>query len=221
MRRSFVILLLLAVCGCTPPAAETDKVELTFWTISLSPTYDDYINDLIQEYESENPQVKLHWVDLPQSASRQKFMASIAAGRPPDLVNTSTEFCNTLAQNGALTALSDKLSSEQIAQYFPNLWEATEFEGEVYAFPWYVTTQVVMYNKSILKQAGLEPDSPPQTLEELDKQARQVTQKTDAVGLMPAIRIWNDWSMEGSPFIDTDKLQPLFTAPESVAVLQR
>lgn len=196
-------------------------MELTFWTISLSPTYDDYINDLIQEYESENPQVKLHWVDLPQSASRQKFMASIAAGRPPDLVNTSTEFCNTLAQNGALTALSDKLSSEQIAQYFPNLWEATEFEGEVYAFPWYVTTQVVMYNKSILKQAGLEPDSPPQTLEELDKQARQVTQKTDAVGLMPAIRIWNDWSMEGSPFIDTDKLQPLFTAPESVAVLQR
>lgn len=172
-------------------------------------------------YERENPGVKLNWVDLPQSASRQKFMASIAAGQPPDLVNTSTEFCNTLAQNGALAEISSKVSVADRERYFPNLWDATALDGKVYAFPWYVTTKVVMYNKDLLKKAGLNPEEPPQTLSELDAQARKVSKNTDAVGLMPAIRIWNDWSMEGAPFIDLKDLVPLFTDPESVAVLDR
>ena len=173
------------------------------------------------QYESENPHIKLHWVDLPQFASRQKLMAGIAAGEPPDLVNTSTEFALVLAEQGAITGLNTEVEDSEKERYFPNLWAATQVEDEVYALPWYVTTKVVMMNKSLLAQAGLDPEKAPETLEELDRYARQVTQKTDAVGLMPAIRIWNDWSMEGAPFLDKEKLEPLFTAPESIKVLQR
>ena len=196
-------------------------MKLTFWTISLSPSYDDYIHGLMKEYESQNPQVELNWVDLPQSASRQKLMAGIAAGEPPDLVNTSTEFALILAQYGAITELTDKLTPEEIGRYYPNLWKSTEYDGRVYAFPWYVTTKVVMYNKDLLSKAGLDPNQPPETLEDLDRMALQVSKNTDAVGLMPDVRIWNDWAMEGAPFVDRDGLKPLFTDPESVAVLER
>jgi putative chitobiose transport system substrate-binding protein len=175
----------------------------------------------MKEYESQNPHVELNWVDLPQSASRQKLMAGIAAGEPPDLVNTSTEFALILAQYGAITKLSDMLTPDETSRYFPNLWKSTEYEGGVYAFPWYVTTKVVMYNKELLSEAGLDPEQPPETLEDLDQFARQVSQKTDAVGLMPSIRIWNDWAMEGAPIVDRETLEPLFTDPESVAVLER
>ena len=175
----------------------------------------------MESYEAQNPNIELHWVDLPQSASRQKLMAGIAAGKPPDLVNTSTEFALTLAQNGAIVGLNDSVSPLERERYFPNLWSAVTHDNEVYAIPWYVSTQVLIYNKSLLKQAGLDPDSPPTTLAELDDYARKVTQRTDAVGLMPSIRIWNDWSTQGAPFVDLDTLKPLFTAPESVAVLER
>ena len=222
MRRFLIILLLLlVVAGCGKTQSDPDKIELSFWTISLSPSHDDYINGLIAEYERQNPHVKLNWVDLPQQASSQKLMAGIAAGAPPDLVNTSTEFALILAQYGAIAEISDHLSQDEIERYFPNLWSSTEYDGKVYAFPWYVTTKVTMYNKDLLTKAGLDPSKPPETLEELDRQARLVSERTDAVGLMPDIRIWNDWAMEGAPAVDREKLEPLFTDPDSVAVLER
>lgn len=213
--------MLFCALGCTGGNANSGKTELTFWTISLSPSYDDYIHSLMEQYEAENPDVKLTWVDLPQAASRQKLMAGIAAGDPPDLVNTSTEFALTLAQNGAISEVGGALTDEEKERYFPNLWQAAELDGAVYALPWYVTTRVVMYNKALLREAGLDPEKPPRTTEELDRYATTVAEKTDAVGLMPSIRIWNDWSMEGVPFVDREELRPLFTAPESVAVLDR
>ena len=98
--------------GCAPNRS-SDRTVLTFWTISLSPSYDDYINSLVEQYEAAHPDIELQWVDLPQSASRQKLMAGIAAGQPPDLVNTSTEFALTLAQNGAVTSLDQRVTREQ------------------------------------------------------------------------------------------------------------
>ena len=221
VRRTLAFILCALYFTSCQASKPDQRTELTFWTISLSPSYDEYIHGLIAQYESENPHIKLQWVDLPQFASRQKLMAGIAAGEPPDLVNTSTEFALVLAEQGAITGLNSELSGTEKGRYFPNLWSATQLGDDVFALPWYVTTKVVMMNKSLLEQAGLDSEKAPETLEELDRYARQVTQKTDAVGLMPAIRIWNDWSMEGAPFLDKEKLEPLFTAPESIEVLQR
>src|SRR5699024_7058272 len=39
--------------------------EIEFMTISLSPTFDDYINGVIDDFEDENPNVKVTWVDEP------------------------------------------------------------------------------------------------------------------------------------------------------------
>lgn len=176
---------------------------------------------LMSRYEAENPNISLEWVDLPQAASRQKLMAGIAAGQPPDLVNTDTEFALTLAQNQAIVGLKEEVGKAEQERYFPNLWEAVSVDDEVYAIPWYVTTKVLIYNKAILTQAGLDPEKPPTTIAELDLYARAVTRKSEAVGLMPSIRIWNDWSTEGAPYVDSKELKPLFTDPRSVAVLDR
>ena len=219
-RALLIILILLFTLGCQSTPKD-GKTHLSFWTISLSPTYDDYINGLVAQYEKENPHIKLHWVDLSQGASKQKLMASIAAGEAPDLVNTSTDFAITLAQHGAITGLNERVKQSEKERYYPNLWSAVIYQDEVFAIPWYVTTKVVMYNKGLLAKAGLDPKSPPVTLDDLDQMARMVTQKTQAVGLMPSVRIWNDWSMQGTPFVDLEALEPQFTDPASVQVLDR
>ena len=187
----------------------------------MSPTYNDYVNGLIGNFESSHPNIKVKWVDLPQAVSRQKLMAGIAAGQPPDVVNTSTDFALTLAQNGAISDMDEYVSDQARDLYFQNIWDAVKVDGKVYAVPWYVTTKVLIYNKAVLKQAGLNPDKPPRTVEELDAMATQVARRTQAKGMMPTIRIWDDWSMAGAPTLDLQAMRPLFTAPESVAVLER
>lgn len=224
VRSLFLFALIFSVllsAGCFKPEQPDDRIELTFWTISLSPSYDSYIKGLIREYEAAHPRVSIKWVDLPQQVSRQKLMAGIAAGQPPDLVNTSTEFALTLAQNGAICELDEAVSPDRRNEYFENIWNAVRYEGKVYAIPWYVTTKVLIFNKELLKKAGLDPSRPPQTMDEMDAMARLVTVKTGAVGMMPTIRIWDDWSMAGAPTLDGDTLTPLFTAPESIAAVER
>lgn len=212
---SFVVAGMLPGCDRRPPAT------LTFWTISLSPTYDDYIEGLIEEFEGQNPGVTVEWVDLPQQAARQKLMAGIAAGDPPDVVNMDTEFSLVLAEHGALSDVSKYVSDEQRERYFPNIWAATKTPEGVFAVPWYVTTKVIMYNQAILSQAGLDPDRPPRTWDELDHCSSEVVKHTKAVGMMPSIRIINEWSMAGAPIVDREELRASFTEPASVEVLER
>lgn len=211
----------MAFGGCTPSQPSDGRTQIRFWTISLSPTYDVYLQGLIDQFERENPSIELLWTDLPQAATRQKLMAGIAAGDPPDLVNLDTEFTLVLAQNGALTDLTELVSKDEREQYFPNLWEAGGYGGGTYAVPWYVTTRVIMMNAQLMKEAGLDPEQAPKTWDELDADARQVSKRTKAVGLMPPIKIVNDWSMAGAPVVDEVGLRPLFTDPASVAVLER
>lgn len=222
---SFVVLtivgvLLYLLLGGRQTTA-SGKTTLTFWTVNLAPTYNAYFEALIQEFEREHPTVDLVWLDFSQDASRQKLMASIAAGEPPDLVNLDTEFALTMAQNGALTRLDDYVTPEQRALYFPNLWEAGQFEGSTYALPWYVTTRVIMMNRNVMKAAGLDPNKPPKTWAELDAFARQISERTDSVGMMPAIRIVNDWSMAGDKIVDRDNMTAAFVNPGAIAAVDR
>lgn len=215
------MLLVVGLClGCDrPPASE--RSVLTVWTIGLSGTYDAYMQDLIRRFEAAHPALKVVWVDLSQEATKQKLMAGIAAGDPPDLVNLDTEFVLTMAEQGALAPLDSLVTSEQKSRYFPNLWQATIWEGQSYAVPWYVTTRVVMRHRGLLRQAGLDPDRAPSSWEELDRMAAQVSQRTEAVGLMPAIRIVTDWSMAGAPIVDKARGAPLFEDPVAVEVVER
>lgn len=221
VRRALSLLLLLALAcsGCGSKSAS--GTTLRFWTIGLSGTYDAYMQGLARAFEAQHPGVTVVWEDLSQDATRQKLMASIAAGDPPDLVNLDTEFALTMAQNGALTRLDDLVSAEQRERYFPNLWAAGQVDGATYAIPWYVTTRVIMMNRSLMKDAGLDPARPPRTWDELDAFARQISSKTDSVGMMPAIRIINDWSMAGCPIVDIATLRPEFVNPVAVAAVDR
>ena len=54
-----------------------------------------------------------------------------------------------------------------------------------------------------------------------DTLERQVSERTDSVGMMPAIRIVNDWSMAGDRIVDTASLTPEFVNPGCVAAVDR
>src|SRR5699024_12652558 len=49
-----------------------EEVTIEFMTISLSPTFDDYINGVIDKFEEENPGVTVKWIDEPMSHIRSE-----------------------------------------------------------------------------------------------------------------------------------------------------
>ena len=200
-------------------ADSAQKTQVEFWTISLAPLFNDEMNRLVAQFEKENPNVELKWVDVPATAMEQKLLAAVASGRPPAAVNLSSDMAVKLVQQGALEALD--LSAAQKKLYFPSPLNTFTFDGKVMGVPWYWAPKVVAYNTEIFRKAGLDPNNPPRTIQTLIAAAKQIKDRTGMYGFMPNINGINMlflFQEAGLPILKGDKA--VFNSPEHVKLLQ-
>ncbi len=175
-------LLLSWLIGCAggqPRSGDAAKgnggVEIEFWTMQLQPQFTDYFNQLITTYEGQNPGVKVRWVDIPWADMQSKVLTAVTAGTAPDLVNLNPDFAAQLASKKAWLPLDGKVKEADKKLYLPNIWQANTLNGATFGLPWYLTTNITLYNQDLLKTAGVKP---PTTFAELAEVARTVKQKT-------------------------------------------
>lgn len=211
----FTICVFLIGCSSKP----SPKLEV--WTISLRPQFTSYMQQVIHAWETQHPGITIDWVDLPFSAVQQKLIAALASGHPPSVVNLNTDMALQLADMGVVTNLDAGVSPEAQSRYFPGLWSAGAFQGGHYAIPWYVSAEVVIYNARLFREAGLDPNHPPQTWDELIQDAIIIKQKTGNYGWLPAIKFIPELQEQGIPVVSPDGKKALFDSPEAVAWLQQ
>ncbi|MBV9388827.1 MAG: sugar ABC transporter substrate-binding protein [Chroococcidiopsidaceae cyanobacterium CP_BM_ER_R8_30] len=152
------------------------STEVEFWTMQLQPQFTDYFQHLIATFETENPGVKVRWVDVPWTAMQSKILTSISAKTAPDVVNLNPDFASQLAGRHVWLNLDDKVQKSVRSTYLPNIWKASTLNGKSFGIPWYLTTQLTVYNTELLHQAGIS--HPPVTYAELATVAQQIKQKT-------------------------------------------
>ncbi|MFK8184833.1 MAG: ABC transporter substrate-binding protein [Phormidesmis sp.] len=215
----------LMSCGSgTPSGVNAEgKTEVEFWTMQLSPKFDDYFNTLISDFESENPDVAVKWVDVPWGDMETKILAAVSAGNAPDVVNLNPNFASQLAAKGAWLPLDDKLTPEEQAVYLPKIWEATQINNESFGFPWYLTARVTLYNTEIFEAAGVT--QPPATFVELAEVAKQVKDKTGKyaffISFVPedAADVLQSFIQKGVALVDEEG-NAAFNTPDGKAVFQ-
>ncbi|MBK1990745.1 sugar ABC transporter substrate-binding protein [Sphaerospermopsis aphanizomenoides BCCUSP55] len=157
-----------------PVASEAASIE--FWTMQLQPQFTNYFQSLITTFESQNPSIKVKWVDVPWAAMENKILTAVSAKTPPDVVNLNPDFASQLAGRNAWLDLDAKVPSEARSSYLPNIWQASTLNGKSFGIPWYLTTRLTIYNTDLLKQAGIT--KPPATYAELAQAAQQIKDKT-------------------------------------------
>jgi len=176
-----VVLSWLVSCGAPAPSggggqSAGGKQEIEFWTMQLSPQFDDYFQQAIAQFEQENPSFTVRWVDVPWADMERKILTAVSAKTAPDVVNLNPNFASQLAARNAWLTLDDRIPAELRQQYLPNIWKASTLEGKSFGIPWYLTTRVAIYNTALLKQAGIS--QPPATYAELATGAQQIKEKT-------------------------------------------
>jgi len=192
---------IISIFSCSKNNSVT---TIEFWTLQLSPTFNQYFNELIQEYEKKNPSISIKWVDIPYDAVIQKLLASIASGDAPDVVNLSSDF---LAKFNDIQALVDfaTLYPKDIFQIFlPNALENCTFDGKIIALPWYLNTYVTIYNKALINDAGFQSNDIPKTFSELIQFVRNYKNRTSKFALF-----WN---------IGKDSYLPMMLESEGIAM---
>jgi multiple sugar transport system substrate-binding protein len=194
--------------------------DITFTTLQLSPDFDDYINGVIDSFESEHPDVTVEWVDVPFEGATERLLADAAAGTLADVVNLNPDLAFPLAAEGEFLDLEAEAGDVR-DDYIEGAWDAFRYPGMdgAYGYPWYLSTEVTMYNAALLEEAGLDPDDAPETFDELFDVAREVAANTDAYGMHPALenRFVIDLVKLGVDITDEDATEATFNTPEAVA----
>ncbi|MEA5602629.1 sugar ABC transporter substrate-binding protein [Nostoc sp. UHCC 0252] len=156
--------------------ANSEAATIEFWTMQLQPQFTDYFKNLIANFESQNPGIKINWVDVPWAAMENKILTAVSAKTPPDVVNLNPGFASQLAGRNAWLDLDAKVSKDVRSSYLPNIWESSTLNGKSFGVPWYLTTRLTIYNTDLLKQAGI--NKVPATYAELAQAAQQIKDKT-------------------------------------------
>ena len=177
---SGLVIIALAALFClktfTKPQDENDVI---FWTLQMS-DFSDYITGVISEFEKENPDIKIRWIDIPFSEGEKRTLASVLSDNPPDLINLNPDFSTTLAQKGALY----EIPSENTKQYNRAIINSLKYNGKLYSLPWYATSAVTIYNRDLAEKAGVKV---PKNYEQLGEIAGTVKSKTGAYVFLPNI----------------------------------
>jgi multiple sugar transport system substrate-binding protein len=132
----------------------------------------------------------------------QRMLVATAGGDPPDLAGLFDYIVPQFADQGALMQLDNLVRDFGIdpAAFKPIWWSIGVYEGKLYALPSPPYTIALYYNKRLFREAGLDPDRPPQTIAEFDEYARRLTRR-DASGRIvqagfspaPAMLGWWHW----------------------------
>jgi putative chitobiose transport system substrate-binding protein len=170
-----LFLLMVGLVSCNP-GKQDDRAEIEFWTMQLQPQYTDYFTAVISQFERDHPTLRVNWIDVPWSGMESKILTAVAAKTAPDVVNLNPNFASQLAAKGAWLDLSARIPPETVAQYLPNIWQASTIDGKAFGIPWYLTTRIAVYNQALFQQAGIT--KPPTTFQELMQVAPIVKEKT-------------------------------------------
>ncbi|WP_066424655.1 sugar ABC transporter substrate-binding protein [Anabaena sp. 4-3] len=202
-------------------AAGTANIE--FWTMQLQPQFTNYFQSLIATFETQNPGIKVNWVDVPWAAMENKILTAVSAKTPPDVVNLNPDFASQLAGRNAWLDLDAKVPAQARSSYLPNIWQASTLNGKSFGIPWYLTTRLTIYNTDLLKQAGIS--NPPTTYAELAQAAQQIKEKTGKyaffVTFVPqdSAEVLQSFVQMGVTLIDTQG-KAAFNTPEGKAAFQ-
>ncbi len=198
----------------TEPA---EPVNLEFWTISLQPTFTDFFNKLISDYEAANAGVTVNWTDLPYDSIQEKLVTAAAGGKSPDVVNLNTQMALTLAGKDALVDLEAEATEEQKGIYVKSLYDSTKIGNSVYAFPWYASPNIMIYNKELFEKAGITEI--PTNYQAAFDMAKTMKEKTGAYLYNPP-EFFNLLVEEGIPVLNEDNTAAAFNTPDTVKLLE-
>lgn len=174
MKRLALLLSLLTLCcfHAPLPARAAEEVTLEFWELSVG---EELMRSLLDKFERQHPGVRVRFQQLSWDFGLDKVITSIAAGNPPDLVELGTDWVPQFSSSGVLLDVTEQVAP--IKEQFM-LWDPVTYKGRVYGIPWLAGTRVLFYNRDLFAKAGLDPEKPPATWEELMKAAQAV----DALG---------------------------------------
>lgn len=234
--RSTPSLLGLAVAGLFAVQAHAATQVTLYYPVSVGGPLTQVVDGLVADFEQQHPDIRVKPIYAGNyDEARVKALAALKAGQP---VQTSVLFSidlHELKDMGVIRPFDDYAKSDDdkawLHSFYPALRANGELDGKVWGIPFQRSTIVMYYNKDAFRAAGLDPEQPPKSWQQLREVAAKLTQhdangQVSRWGLMIPSTGYPYWmfgalaKQNGADLMNTAGNQVNFTAKPVVEALQ-
>ncbi|MBZ4487490.1 extracellular solute-binding protein [Microbacterium sp. cx-55] len=135
----------------------------------------------VAAFEEANPHITIEASDVPWDA--KTFATRLAGGSAPTLLRVPLTEPPALIERGQVADISDVASElDSFDDLNPRVMQFLESDGAVYGIPEKSYAFGLVYNRDLFEQAGLDPDSPPETWDEVREYAKKISDTTGKTG---------------------------------------
>lgn len=164
-------------------AADGEKTVIKFANYALLESgYTEFWEGIKTGFEEKYPQYEIEWVTAPYGEIVNQVINQAGGGDKPDIMFGESTWVPTLVDAGLAIPVSEVFTEDYLAKFDQNALESCMTDGEVCGLPMYDCAFMLFYNKDLFEQAGLDPNTPPTTYDEMLKMAEKLSQLTTADG---------------------------------------
>ncbi|MGB3280802.1 MAG: sugar ABC transporter substrate-binding protein [Pseudorhodobacter sp.] len=160
-------LLLSGISATAMLLATASYAETTLKLVEVitSPERTEVLQGIVNQYEADNPDVKVEIISLPWGQAFEKLATMVAGGDVPDVVEMPDTWQALYAGSGQLASLKDHVAGWADGKTLTDKTVAMGSQaGDLYMIPYGFYLRAMFYNKKLLAEAGIE--KPPATMEE-------------------------------------------------------
>jgi ABC-type glycerol-3-phosphate transport system substrate-binding protein len=203
-------------------SAQDKKLTLLTWNL---PIYEEKFRGWIADFKQLHPDFDVEWLDKKGTEWATFYQTQLIAGTAPDIIDVQGMLWAEYAANDGLVDLSPYLAKEpevkdRFNQDGMKLWQ---YDGKQYMLPYYFSKTLMVYNKNLFEEAGL--DGPPQNFDQILDDASKIAATGDGrSGFITLNFDWLYWAlfaMNGVELLNEDMTKAAFNTPEMLDALTR
>ena len=170
----------LAACGSAAPPADTTAAgfgdnatgTVVFWARNNTLTA---AAPLVKEFNATHPHLQVVMDTIQDTQAVTELATAIRGGAAPDVVDLNDIYMPIFTQLGAFLNLSGLVRSLPYgSDLSPGHLALASYGGQAYGVPYLADLSVLWINKTLFKEAGLNPDDPPTTYAQILADARAI-----------------------------------------------
>lgn len=175
----------LTACGTSSEASDDPTGPVTI-EVSIDAGLEmpavEAFEERISQFEEANPGIQVETKEFTWSGTT--FAAELAGGTLPDVFPIPFTDGRALIEAGQIADVSDLVAELPYADQFnPTIAAAgQDADGGMWAVPIAAYNQGLHYNRRLFEEAGLDPDNPPTTWDEVREAAKKIADETGQAG---------------------------------------
>ncbi|MFD1020238.1 ABC transporter substrate-binding protein [Thalassobacillus hwangdonensis] len=222
---SFIFVLLIVLAGCSSDGGAEETTEIDFWfPVAVGGDVANIVDGIVEDFEEENPDIKVNAkYGGSYAETMTQVMASAQGGNSPELAVLFSIDLFTLLENDLIEEVTPLFDDEYLDDFYDGFMANSSIGDKVYSLPFQRSTIVLYYNKDAYKEAGLDPEAPPEDWDQLVEYGKKLTKNggQDQWGLEIPSTGYQYWMFQalalqaGDNIMSEDGKEVYFDAPHA------